>query len=256
MTTMLAATWQPRGEMPRLLHFQNDLRRLYNGGAVIILPLEAARHDVFELNGIPGVRARMVRDDWSTGRHDALHEAVSAGADWIHYCDLDRWLRWVETRPDELARAVALLPTADCLLTSRSAAAFATHPLALQKTETLANEIFSHLLGRQVDLSPGSRGFSRRAAEFLLRHSPPGRAMGVDAEWLALLHRGGFTFAEMTVEGLDWESADQYQPTAADVARQRLVAAEYDSAAANWSHRVDVALEIVRAGVAALEKEM
>jgi hypothetical protein len=250
MTLVLATTWQPRGELPRLERLQDHLR-LYDQ-AVIILPLESARHDVFQLNQIPGVKARMVRGDWSAGRHEALREAVDAGADFIHYADLDRWVRWAETRPDELEQTVAALSTADCLLINRTQAAHETHPQALFKSETLTNLAFSHLLGRPIDISPGSRGFSRKAAEFLLEHSPPGRVMGVDAEWPILLQQAGFTFAAVAVDGLDWESADQYQPQAADANRQREVAAAYDADAQHWNYRLDVALEIMQSGLDAL----
>ncbi|MEP7292537.1 MAG: hypothetical protein ABI835_12185 [Chloroflexota bacterium] len=151
---------------------------------------------------------------------------------------------------------VERIPTTDCLVVGRTAAAHATHPQALQQTEKLSNGVFSHRVGRPLDFSSGSKAFSRAAGEFLLRNSTPGSVMGTDSEWIVLLKRGGFAIEQVLVDGLDWETADRYLPDAADAETQRRLATEYDADAEHWRFRVQVAQEIIDAGFAALERPL
>jgi hypothetical protein len=107
-----------------------------------------------------------------------------------------------------------------------------------------------------MDLSAGSKGFSRRAAEFLMSNSPPGRALGMDSEWPVLLHRAGFRIDYIEVGGLDWESADHHQPQAANLETQRRAAEAYDQDPRHWAMRVHVAMEIVQAGLDAMQRPL
>ncbi|HEX9028054.1 MAG TPA: hypothetical protein VF823_02690, partial [Anaerolineales bacterium] len=97
--------------------------------------------------------------------------------------------------------------------------------------------------------SAGSKAFSRNAARFLVQNTTPGRALGTDGEWPVLLMRAGFEVDYVTVDGLDWESADRYQEYAAGPERQRHAAEEYDSDPQHWAARSAVALEIVEAAL-------
>jgi hypothetical protein len=126
----------------------------------------------------------------------------------------------------------------------------------LIQTEAISNRIVSYLVGKAMDVSAGSKGFSRKAAEFLIANSQPGHALGTDGEWPVLLARAGFTIEYVAVDGLDWESADRYRERAADAHSQRSAAEAYDADPANWEHRVQVALEIVRAAQEANEKTL
>ena len=151
---------------------------------------------------------------------------------------------------------VERMQTTDCLVIARTAAAFATHPMAQQLTERMSNQVCSWLLGWSLDFSAGSKAFSRKAVEFLVRNSPPGNVMGTDSEWVILLNRAGFRIEEMEVDGLDWETADRYLPQAADAATQKRIADEYDSKPEHWSFRVQVAQDIIDAGYAALSRPL
>ena len=165
----------------------------------------------------------------------------------------DEWRVFCEgylKMPAEWQQAVALLQTTDCLIIGRTEPAFRTHPQALQQTEKIVNTVFSQLLDQSVDLGGGSRGFSRRAGQTLIDQTSPGP--WVDAEWPMILHRAGFGLDYLAVDGLDWESADRYRQQAADAATQRRIAEAYDQDADNWAIRVQFALDIVRAGLAAL----
>jgi len=268
MGVYLAATWDPRGELVRLERLQPILNELYCGMVVIIPPgagpevregLQALGFQAERPEGAPDERARLryvAAPDWSWGRYLALQKALSGGAGSLQYADLDRLLRWAETRPQELRAAVENIRGRDCLIFGRSAAAYQTHPQCLVRTEAISNRVVSYLLGRSMDVSAGSKAFSRRAAEFILANSRPGRALGTDAEWPLLLYRGGFRIDYQEVDGLDWESADRYQAAAAGSDGQRRAAEAVDRDPASWARRVEVALEIVESGLDSLEREL
>ena len=90
----------------------------------------------------------------------------------------------------------------------------------------------------------------------MIAHSPPGRALGMDAEWIVLLHRAGFAIDYVEVDGLDWESADQFAEQAANADAQRRAAESYDADPKHWARRVAVAMEIVQAGLDAAQRKL
>jgi len=77
----------------------------------------------------------------------ALKIALQSPVAHIHYADMDRLLRWVETRPEEWREATLRIADGDYLVMGRSAAAYATHPQALVKTEEISNHLISRLVG-------------------------------------------------------------------------------------------------------------
>ena len=252
MVVNLACAWHPRGEAARFVRFHALLAGEYER-MVVSVPPHADAESVAALRTLPGVSVT-VTDEWSHGRYVALREA--ADADHVHYVDGDRLLRWVETRPDEWRSAVAAVRRADCLVIGRTAAAWETHPQALRRTEHISNTVVSHLLGQRLDLSAGSKGFSRAVVAHLLANTQPGRALGTDAEWVVIAHRAGFRVEQMLVDGLDWESADRFQSQAASDEAQRAAAAHYDARAESWAMRVEVAAEIVSVGLEAWERPL
>jgi hypothetical protein len=252
MSVVLAATYDPRGEIPRLQRFYPWLQAVYTG-IVISLPPYAHDNDVREIEALPGAQV-IVNDGWEYGRYMALKAGVETGADDVHYNDLDRLLRWVETRPDEWRRTVEAVQQSDCLIIGRTAAAYATHPAAMIETEAISNKVVSHLLGKPMDVSAGSKGFSLAAAQCLLALINPGNALGTDAEWPILLRRCDYEVDYLEVDGLDWETADRYRDDAADPATQRRLAEEYDRDPEHWAQRVKVAQEITSVGLSAMNR--
>ncbi|MDQ5850903.1 MAG: hypothetical protein M3380_02305, partial [Chloroflexota bacterium] len=156
--------------------------------------------------------------------------------------------------PEEWRQALEAIQTTDCLIIGRTEQAFQTHPQAIQQTEKIINMVASHLLGQSVDLGGGTRGFSRRAAQFVIANSAPGR--WGDAEWPILLHRGGYAVDYLALDGLEWESADRYKQHAADADTRRAVAEAYDQNAESWARRVEIAREIVQEGLAAVQQSL
>jgi|FLYN01.1.fsa_nt_gi hypothetical protein len=254
MTVTLAATYNPRGEIGRLQRLYSQLQAVYEH-IVISLPPWTTGDEIAVMGALRCAHIH-VNAEWSHGRYMALKAALETEANFIHYVDMDRLLRWVETRPDEWRGTVSAMQEAEYTVIGRTAAAYQTHPQALIQTEQISNAVVSHLVGQAMDVSAGAKGFSRRATEFLVANTQPGRALGADGEWTVLLHRAGFKVNYVEVDGLDWESADRYQEQAADGNRQRRLAEEYDMQAENWAARVQVALEITQAALDAVQRRL
>ncbi len=254
MSIVLATTFNPRGETGRLQQLWSQLRDIY-GEIIISLPPTLQLEDALAIRNLDGVRAH-VNSEWSHGRYMALKLVQDTDATHVHYVDMDRLLRWLETRPDELLQTVERIQTCECLVIGRTTAAWDTHPQAMRQTEAISSSLFSRLLGQELDLSAGSKGFSRIAVDYLLANTQSGRAIGTDAEWVVICHRAGFKVENLLVDGLDWEIPDRYQNTAADTFRQQQICAEYDSDPQNWAHRVQIAHEIIDSGMDALHREI
>jgi SAM-dependent methyltransferase len=107
-----------------------------------------------------------------------------------------------------------------------------------------------------MDLSAGSKSFSRLAAQYLVDHSTLDNSIGTDAEWPILLHQAGFNLEYIQVDGLDWESADHFRPRAAMAEEQRIAASEYDSDPIHWSRRVEIATEIIQSALKVGQKKL
>lgn len=254
MTIVLATAWHPRGELDRFLKLLPVLQEAYTGIAISV-PKETDSeliHRLKEKNQVKVVSS----PDWSWGRYLALKLALEFSGTHIQYIDFDRLMRWVETRKAEWEQILAAIEKYDCLIIGRSLSSYQTHPQALIKTEAISNLVISHLLGRSLDVSAGSKAFSREASEYILANCEPGHALGTDAEWPLILQRGGFQINSVSVDGLDWESADRFREAAADPQSQKNEAEMYDADPQNWSRRVDIAMEIVQVGIETDNKEL
>ncbi len=251
MSIVLATTFNPRGETGRLQQLWPQIQAFYNE-VVISLPPSLALEDAMSIRSLDGARIH-VNSDWTHGRYMALKLAQETDASSVHYVDMDRLLRWLETRPDELRSTIERVKNCECLVIGRTDSAWETHPQSMRQSEAISNGLFSRLLGQPLDLSAGSKGFSRAAVDCLMANTRAGRAIGADSEWVIICHRAGFKVESLLVDGLDWEIPDRYQETAADAERQRQVRAEYDADAENWALRVGIAHEIIEAGMDALE---
>jgi hypothetical protein len=254
MPVALACAWKPRGEPSRFRALQPLIAQHYIGITVSVPP-DCPTSLKTELSLVSGTTV-VQPTDWAAGRHAAVFAATGDDATHVHYVDFERLLRWFALMPDEIPSVLAALQQTDCLIIGRTDAALATHAQALQQTERLTNSVFSHILGQSVDLGGGSRGFSRRAVEFLKRHSSPEQAIGTDASWPVLLHRASFDLRTITVDGLTWEVPDHYKSQATSVDEQRTFAERYDQDASRWALRVQTAQEILDAGLYALKQPL
>lgn len=251
MNVVLTSTWLPRGELPRFDRLHSRLTALY-AHLIIVVPIDTEDKivdAVCEHQDVSVVRYGAPND---AGRHCALQMALETEVPYVHYCDFDRLLRWTELYEDELRATVNAIQDSDAVMIGRTPYAFNTHPKCMQQTETMINEVFSHLLGNSLDLTAGSKAFSRKAVEVLVSQTQPGNGMATDSEWAVILHKAGFKLDSLLVDGLDWETADRYLTHAADPETQRRVADEYDASVDNWQFRTQLARDIIRVGLAAM----
>lgn len=246
---VLTTTWNPRGELSRFERLLPLFMDVYDHISISFPPI--ADPSVTELFTKTKYASHQfisvtINHEWSWGRYTALKMALDANADHIQYGDMDRILRWIETRQDELRRVAKLIMGSDCLIIGRTESAYSTHPNALRQTEAISNRVVSFILKKDMDVSAGSKGFSRRAAEFIISNCSPGHALGTDSEWPIVLSRAGFSVDYQLADGLTWESADRYKDHAANTQEQLEAVIDYDSNPENWAYRVSIADEIIR----------
>lgn len=259
MSICLATTWFPRGEFPRFTRMLPLLEENYAWIVISYLPNDDPRNVDRFISGEISSHSRVVffgNDDPKTGRYLAVKKALETTADFIHYTDMDRLLHWVETNPEEWKRSLEKIAHSDCVIFGRTAAALMTHPEALTRTEQISNRVVSNFLNEEMDVSAGSKSFSRSAAQYLVDHCRPDNSIGTDAEWPISLKKAGFRLHYVPVEGLDWESADHFLPQAANRAEQAQAAKAYDADPEHWSRRVDIADEIIRSAIEAAQSEI
>ena len=252
MSVTLATAWKPRGELHRLKKLLPQLNNVYFS-VVVSLPPDVETGVVKILEALPNIQV-VLTTKWGYGRYLAVQTALKTPASHIQYADMDRLLRWVERDPEEWLRIVETIQARDCLVIGRTPTAYQTYPRALLETESISNMVASYFLGKTIDVSAGSKGFSRQAAKYVIENSTPGHPFGWDAEWPVLLHRAGFTVDTVLVDGLDWETADHYQDKAADAETQKMRADVYDTDPKNWQRRVEIAMEIVQYGLDAAQR--
>jgi hypothetical protein len=246
----LASTWHPRGETQRLARFWKRISETYRAVSIVV-PTDAPGAELADAVG--ATRQQFFSaPNWSRARYDALRLALESGAAAIEYADMDHLLRWVETRPDEWQKVAGTTADIPFLVVGRTPRAYSTYPLAIRETERPINGLFSGIFGQKMDLCAATRGLSRDVARMVLRESTSAATFGVDTEWPAIAFRHGVGLTYVEVDGLDWESADQYQDTAADAARQSRFAALYDRDPENWSFRVRAAEGMIRSGLTVL----
>ncbi|MCW3055263.1 MAG: hypothetical protein JWN14_4433 [Chthonomonadales bacterium] len=246
MSVVLTCTWRPHGELPRLLTYLPQIQALYSHIVVALIDYDSETHATLALT--PEIQL-VLPPDGAHSRMAALHAACATDATHLHYCDMDRLIRWIETQPDELRRTVEAISTTDCLILGRTGTAYASHPEAMIATERVINEVASHLLDLPVDICAGSKGLSQALVRFLLPRMPAD-GWG-DVSWAILGQRAGFTVDYLAADGLDYETADRHQLCAADAEAQRRLAETIDRSPEEWAGRVRVAQEILAEGLLA-----
>lgn len=174
-------------------------------------------------------------------RRAVVAQALGIGGAWIFYCDGDRLLHWVERYPDELAAALARIPAYDCTVFGRTARAFASHPHTQRATEQIINDVFAAISGQDWDVTAAARGLSRGAARALVEGCHED-SFGVDAVWPLFLRRqGSFTLGEVKTEGLEFETAAQYEQEVAAAGGEAAWQRRIDGDARRWAFRLAVA---------------
>ena len=238
---LVATLHDPEGRMvPYLASSLPILRELYGFLLVIATPNSDPRTISALRNG--GIDVILEgTDEIGTNRRQVVALGLRKGATpFLQYCDFDRLLYWTWYYPQELAQLVSgAVPGADYLAIGRTAEAFASHPPVQQELEALTNRVFSYVFGHEMDVTAGSCGLSRAAAEHILRHSQE-KSNATDTEWpmiIACLAPPELTVDYIAVQGLAFETTTFYGPGA-------YAAADH---AANWARRTRLARDSIEA---------
>lgn len=192
-------------------------------------------------------------------RRAAVQAAVDAGASSILYCDLDRWLHWRQSWPDELGGVFDRLesgrptPLYGCL--GRSTRAFGTHPKVQVACEDATNRAVSAAFRRRCDVTAGAAWLSLEGAQLILSRSVE-VTNATDAEWPAIAWCVDPRRVVQTWnEGLEFETATFY-PAEVEAAGGLgpWIRQAYDTAPA-WATRLALASASAAAVVRVLGEE-
>ncbi len=131
----------------------------------------------------------------------------------IFYSDFDRLIHWIVNYPEELKKVLLESSKTDFLHLGRSPRAFDTHPKTQKMTEVIINELCSNVLElkEKLDLLSACFIITKSLAKGLLHvlnHTPS----GIYYTWPLYLWKHGMHPKYLEVEGLEWETPDQYQP--------------------------------------------
>lgn len=135
-------------------------------------------------------------------RRDCLKFVSNYDHDYYHYCDFDRLLTWVKEYPAVLNSFIQNIVDVDYLIIGRTDQAFQTHPEEWQVTETVSNKIMSLQLEKQVDITAGSCGLSKQAADYIIKYS---KFRMTDGEWPMIMKEfTDFKIGYIAVDGLKY----------------------------------------------------
>lgn len=153
--------------------------------------------------GVPGMGQRRV-----------LATAVQARHHDIFYCDLDRWLHWNGSYPQELSgvsdRMSLEYAEAWYICLGRSGRALATHPIAQSLPEAVTNRALSIVARRRLDATAGAAWIRLAGANLILDGSTV-NTKATDLEWPGLVMREDRARVQGAFfEGLEFETADGY----------------------------------------------
>lgn len=218
----------PEGRCNSLLRSDADkLRNLFADGFVVTtqatLEQNKESRNLLERTGLKIIVSNTRREgDLDTKGDIALVAGYTRGkGDSILLSCLDRTLHWIKTHPDELKEVLerGLPPGIDLVVIGRTPKALATHPKPQLDAEMKINKIAAESLGidKEIDVTTGCRLISRKAAEEFIHllskeYHFSNAGTGIGDSLIPFLVQEGLhkRVAFVRVEGLEWETPDQY----------------------------------------------
>ncbi len=153
-------------------------------------------------------------DTYNTSLKLALeHEQYSSDTKLLSI-DFDRVVHWIMHYPNELLNVLHQSSQFDFVHLARTPRAFNTHPKTQRATEQIINDLCSAVIGfkeKSIDMVSVCFLMTPSLAKELLQithHSPS----GIYYTWPIYLWKKSSTPKYVEVEGLEWETPDQYQP--------------------------------------------
>ncbi len=230
MTAILALAWHiTHHDVERFSRLHPIMSEIY-AGISIITPPHSDRSLNAKIAAFPNVKLLGSQAQYENRRWLTLKQALNfKQASVVHYCDGDHAMARMAEDWNDWKASLEATQNVDCLVIGRSQAVMDNYPQSLRDTEHIVNLVGSYLLGQNVDLGAGARGFSRRAVEYLIAHASYNtHAIATDAEWPLLLQRAGFRI------GTYWSNSALYE-IVDDRHRQHLDSAD------QWAKRVELA---------------
>lgn len=212
------------------------------GGAVVMYTAATSPQLLNTLQGAVIHPLSEQNEPVGIGRRLALQDALEAGAEYVHLCDLDRILHWFWRYPAELRSVVEQIPSYDYLITGRTDRAFATHPRVQRDTEAIINHVFSTWFGETIDVTAGSFCLSQRGAEAVLRETRAVR-YETDTEWPAIVRQAGLKVGYLALEGLEFETPDYFADEIAAAGSLEAWLEERSASLDAWIHRTRIVLD-------------
>ena len=205
----------PEGKLLELLQEQGEvLLKLYKGDAFISVSFTTnpAIITVLKKQGFQIRKQTKTENSSVAANYGAALKMTSKTANkHIHLLDFDRALHWVKRFPRELRDVIAILPTYKGYVSFvRTPRAFQSHPQTQRDTETIINAIASEVAGMTVDIMSGSFGFQKTLAQKIIKEAKR-NDYGIYAETLLIALRHKYLIATIEVEGLEWETPDQFK---------------------------------------------
>lgn len=140
----------------------------------------------------------------------------------LMYCDFDRVITWLSTKPEELRALVNCKENIDYTIVGRTDKAFSTHPLSWQETERVTNFVASKFFDvDDLDVTAGAAILSNEAAKIINDKSTHTHT---DCEWPKLVVDNGGSLSHTKVDGLSFDTVNISNITSHDhyIARLKL----------------------------------
>lgn len=188
-------------------------------------------------------------------RREVIQQALAFETSHVLYCDGDRMLHWAEHYAHELTAVVGQIQQTDCTVLGRTERAYDSHPRIQRETERLINHAYHLISGNAWDITAAARGLSVAAVEAIVAECPDD-TFGVDGTWPLTIQRlrergpSNLTLAYVETEGLEFETAAQFQPEIAEIGSVEAWMAGLDLDVEKWAVRLKLATIEVEAMLA------
>ncbi len=205
----------PEGRLTEMLkEYGPKLLRIYAGNAVVSVSPTTSPGIISILKSqrfIVNMQSEKTSSLIGNNYLHAIKTALYNNAQTVHQVDFDRALHWVKRFPRELRDIVEILHTHNGLTSFvRTSRSFETHPQVQRATESVVNAIASEAAGIDVDIMSGSFGFENKLAQKILQEAQH-KDFGIYANFLRIAIKNKFLISTIEVEGLEWETPDQFQ---------------------------------------------
>lgn len=232
----------------RLLEFIQEngekLLQRYNGNAVISVSpttspkiISLLRSQQFTVQIQRKDSVKLIGNNYLS----SIKLALPTKTRYIHLVDFDRALHWIKRFPRELRDIIEIFPSCQGFISFvRTKRAFETHPFIQRATEQVVNSIAAEVAGVDVDIMSGSYGFENLLAKKILTDVKQ-KDYGIYAEFLRIAIKHHSLISTIEVEGLEWETPDQFQREIRQKGYMEWLQ-EFESLA-QWGRRVELVKE-------------